>query len=157
MAEDCEKKAADLAFDLTKQFLTLAFGGIAFVAGLSFSSPGAVSSILLWWVIGVFGASAVLGLVVLMHGVNLLGEKKTFDVYVSSLRILSLLQIASMLTGTVLLIPILNSRSEKKTGLGNVMELKVSPQQTLTYPIDPNKSATVEFENGKLKITETKK
>ena len=52
--EDCQKKAADLGFDLTKQFLTLAFAGIAFVVGLSFSTPGAVSSVLLWLVIAVF-------------------------------------------------------------------------------------------------------
>lgn len=60
--EDCQKKAAELGFDLTKQFLTLAFAGIAFIVGLSFNTPGAVSSATLWLVIGTFGASAALGL-----------------------------------------------------------------------------------------------
>ena len=88
MVEECEKKAAEVGFDLTKQFLTLAFAGIAFVVGLSFDTPGAVSSLMLWLVIEHL-ASAVLGLGFLMHGVNLLNIQKSFDIYASTLRILA--------------------------------------------------------------------
>src|SRR5947208_13874125 len=88
---DCQKKAAELGFDLTKQFLTLAFAGIAFVVGLSFNAPGAVSSVLFWSVILTFALSAILGLSFLMHGVNLLSVQKTYDIYASSLRFLAVL------------------------------------------------------------------
>src|ERR1035438_9425408 len=79
MTEECEKKAAELGFDLTKQFLTLAFAGIAFVVGLSFNTPGAVSSLMLWLVIGVFGGSVLLGLLFLMRGVSLLSVEKSYN------------------------------------------------------------------------------
>src|SRR5437016_12654560 len=97
---DCQKKAAELGFDLTKQFLTLAFAGIAFVVGLSFNTPGSISSLMLWLVIATFGLSAVLGLLFLMRGVNLLSVQKTYDIYASSLRFLATLQIIFMLVGT---------------------------------------------------------
>jgi len=60
MPQDHEQEAAKLSFDLTKQFITLAIGGIAFVVGLSFSTPTAISSVLLWITIAVFALSAVL-------------------------------------------------------------------------------------------------
>lgn len=89
MSQDCEKKAAELSFDLTKQFLSLAFAGIAFVVGLSFNSPGAVSSLMLWTVVSVFALSAALGLMFLMHGVSRLSTAKSYDVYATSLRFLA--------------------------------------------------------------------
>jgi len=156
--DDCVKKAAELGFDLTKQFLTLAFAGIAFVVGLSFSSPDAVSSLMLWFVIGTFGLSAILGLFFLMHGVSLLSIQKTYDIYASSLRILATLQIVLMLIGTVMLVPILNARPAKKSvASGTSMEIKVGAEKSVRYPIDPNKNLTVEFDDGKVKITDTKK
>src|SRR5579863_7056845 len=110
MAEECEKKAAEIGFDLTKQFLTLAFAGIAFVVGLSFNTPGSVSSLMLWLVIVAFGGSALLGLLFLMRGVNLLSVQKSYDIYASSLRGLSIVQIIFMLIGTGLLVTILKER-----------------------------------------------
>ena len=59
MADNHEQDAANLSFDLTKQFITLAIGGIAFVVGLSYSSPSAVSSVLLWLTVLVFGLKHV--------------------------------------------------------------------------------------------------
>src|ERR1019366_7757720 len=101
--QDCQKKAAELGFDLTKQFLTLAFAGIAFVVGLSFNTPGTVSSLMLWLVIGVFGGSVLLGLLFLMRGVSLLSVEKSYNIYAPSLRGLAILQIILMLVGTVFL------------------------------------------------------
>jgi len=156
--DDCQKKAAELGFDLTKQFLTLAFAGIAFVVGLSFSSPDAVSSLMLWLVIGTFGLSAVLGLLFLMHGVSLLGVQKTYDIYASSLRVLSTIQIVLMLIGTVMLVPILNTRPSKKSSVPpSSVEIKLGTEKILRYPMDPNKNLTVEFDDGKVKIIETGK
>jgi hypothetical protein len=153
---ECDKKATELGFDLTKQFLSLAFAGIAFVVGLSFSTPGSVSSMLLWCTVIAFGLSAVLGLLFLMTGVNQLSVKKSYDIYAASLRFLSIFQILLMLGGTALLVPILQRRPNQKSGaVSNQIELK-NGQQSVVYPIDPNKSHTIELENGKVKITETK-
>jgi hypothetical protein len=149
---ECEKKAAELAFDLTKQFLTLAFAGIAFVVGLWFNTPGTVPSVLLWCVIASFGLSTVLGLGFLMHGVNLLSIQNTYDIYASSLRVLAVFQIFLVLLGSVFLVMILGGHKTASKAAALSIEIKTG-QQTITYPIDPNRSITIEIENGKSTIT----
>jgi hypothetical protein len=156
MGEDCEKKAAELGFDLTKQFLTLAFAGIAFVVGLSFNTPGAVSSLMLWLVIGVFGGSVILGLLFLMRGVNLLSIQKSYDIYAPSLRYLAGFQIGLTVIGTVFLGVLLETHPSKATPTAHNMEIKLDSQRSVVYPIDPEKGTTVELDDGKVKITTTK-
>jgi len=153
---DCEKKAAELGFDLTKQFLTLAFAGIAFVVGLSFNTPGAVSALMLWLVIGAFGASVLLGLLFLMRGVSLLSIEKSYDIYAPSLRVLAVFQIILMLVGTVFLGTILKRHSSIQSAITHNMEIKLDQQHTVVYPIDPDKNTTVELDDGKVKITSAK-
>lgn len=114
-SHNCEQEAAKLSFDVTKQFLTLAIGGIAFVVGVSFSSPNAISSFLLWFTIVVFGLSAAFGLFFLLHGVNTLSVQKSYDIYATSLRWLAGLQIVLVLFGVVLLVPILLQRRSPPT------------------------------------------
>ena len=154
--QDCQKKAAELGFDLTKQFLTLAFAGIAFVVGLSFNTPGTVSSLMLWLVIGVFGGSVVLGLLFLMRGVNLLSIEKSYDIYAPSLRGLAICQIIFMLIGTVFLGTILKTHPSKATPVAHSMEIRLDAQHSVVYPIDPDKNTTVEIDGGKVKITAAK-
>jgi hypothetical protein len=153
MADECEKKAAELGFDLTKQFLTLAFAGIAFVAGLSFSTPGAVSNLMLWLVIGAFGVSAILGLLFLMRGVGLLSIKKSYDIYASSLRVLAVLQILLMLIGTAFLVLILKGHSINSTVSQNNIEIKLDALHSVVYTIQPDKNMTVEINGGIVKIS----
>jgi hypothetical protein len=152
---ECKKKAAELGFDLTKQFLTLAFAGIAFVVGLSFNTPGAISSLMLWLIIAAFGLSALLGLFFLMHGVSLIGIQHKYDIYASSLRGLAVFQILFMLLGTALLVPIV--RNGQKPPQANAVEIKLGSQQSVLYPLDPSRNVTVELDNGKVKITDIKK
>lgn len=156
MAEECEKKAAELGFDLTKQFLTLAFAGIAFIVGLSFNTPGSVSSLMLWLVIAAFGGSVVLGLLFLMRGVSLLSIQKSYDIYAPSLRGLAIFQIILMLIGTVFLGTILKTHPSKAPPVAHNMEIRLDSQHSLVYPIDPDKNTTVELDDGKVKITATK-
>ena len=155
MTEECEKKAAELGFDLTKQFLTLALAGIAFVVGLSFNTPGAVSSLMLWLVIGVFGGSVLLGLLFLMRGVSLLSVEKSYNIYAPSLRGLAILQIILMLVGTVFLGMILK-RHPSAPVVAHNLEIKLDQQHTVVYPIDADKNTTVEIDGGKVKITTAK-
>jgi len=157
MPENHAEEAAKLGFDLTKQFITLAVGGIAFVVGLSFSSPTVVSSVLLWSTIAVFALSAVLGLFFLMHGVNILSVQKSYDIYATSLRFLAGLQIALVLVGMVLLCPILYHRpAESVTTPGTNIRVQLTPQQSVSYPVEAGKNYTIEIENGKLKFSATK-
>ncbi len=152
---DCKEKAAELGFDLTKQFLSIALAAIAFIVGLTFSAPGTVSTFWLWTTIAVFGASAILGFLFLMHGVNLLSIQNTYDIYASSLRFLAGLQIVFVLAGVILLVPIVSSRPSKATPAGS-LEVKLTGQQSIVYPIDPDKNTTIEVDGGKIKITATK-
>jgi hypothetical protein len=122
MPDEYKQKAAELGFDLTKQFLTLAFGGIAFVVGISFSSPSAVSTTLLWWAIALFSASCIMGLLFLMRGVNHLSEKRSFDIYATSLRTLSILQILFVIAGVIMLCPIVNHRPPPSSESGATIE-----------------------------------
>jgi membrane protein implicated in regulation of membrane protease activity len=151
MPDEHQQKAAELGFDLTKQFLTLAFGGIAFVVGLSFSTPDAVSTTLLWWAIGLFSASSIFGLLFLMKGVNHLSEKKSFDIYDKSLRCLSILQIVFVVVGVITLCPIVNHRPPPPSAVPaakiSTIEIHINGQSTLVYPIQPEKDVRVEF-NG---------
>lgn len=158
LPEDCQKKAAEVGFDLTKQFLTFAFAAIAFVVGLSFNTPGTISILMLWLVVIPFAGSVFVGLLFLMRGVNLLSIQKNYDIYAKPLRILSGLQIVLTLIGVVLLIPVLGSPPIKKMVPGNnSMEIKISGQQSVIYPLDADKTISIELEGSKLKITAAKK
>ena len=156
MVEECEKKAAEVGFDLTKQFLTLAFAGIAFVVGLSFNTPGSISSLMLWLVIVAFGGSVILGLLFLMRGVSLLSIQKSYDIYAPSLRGLAIFQIILMLIGTVFLGTVLKKHPSNGAQAAHSMEIKLDQQKTVVYPIDPDKNTTVEIEGGNIKITAVK-
>ncbi len=150
--DEHKKSAAELAFDVTRQFLTLAFGGIAFVVGLSFSSPDAVSQTFLWWTIGLFSASAVFGLLVLMNGVGKISEESTFDIYSSSLRLFSIVQILLIIAGTALLIPIVsNGGSANEQPTANI-EISNGGSESISYPIDPASSYEVEVTKDKISI-----
>jgi UPF0716 family protein affecting phage T7 exclusion len=156
--EDCQKKAAEVGFDLTKQFLTLAFAGIAFVVGLSFNTPGTISDLMFWIVIIPFAASVVIGLLYLMRGVNQLSEQNSYDIYAPSLRALAGLQIALTVVGVVLLVPVLRMHPVSKNAPNvNSMELKINGQQSVVYPLDPNKNVSIELDGQKLTINATKK
>lgn len=158
MPDNHEEEAAKLGFDLTKQFITIAIGGVAFVVGLSQSSPTAISFVMLVATVGVFGFSAVFGLIFLMRGVNRLSVEKSYDVYSTSLRILAALQITFVLIGVVLLCPTLFYRSPLNTTgpSANTIQVQLAPQQTLTFPVEADKNYTIELENGKVNFAATK-
>ncbi len=157
MAEEHKKEAAKLGFDLTKQFLTLAFGGIAFVVGVASSRPGAISSLLLWWSIGLFAASSVFGLLFLMRGVNRLSEEESFDIYAATIRVFSAFQILFVAAGVVLLcVVVIRRGGGTANDPSRVIEVKLQNGQFVSYPIEPDKNISVEVEDGKIKVSATK-
>jgi hypothetical protein len=157
MSNGHEQEAAKLSFDVTKQFVTIAVGGIAFVVGLSSSSPTAISSFLLWTTIAVFGLSAVFGLLFLMHGVNTLSVQKSYDIYATGLRILAISQISLVLIGVVLLFPILYNRpAPQPFSQSGDIRIQLSPQQSLSYPVPADKNYVIEIDGTKVRISATK-
>jgi len=152
-----EQEAAKLAFDITKQFITIAIGGIAFVVGLYSSSPTAVSSFLLWTTVVVFGLSALFGLVFLMHGVSLLSIDKSYDVYATGLRFLSIFQIVLVFLGVILFFPILYKRPTSPLPSENgEIRIQLSPQQSISYPVPVDKNYVIEIDGTKVKISATR-
>lgn len=158
MPNNHDEEAAKLSFDLTKQFLTLAVGGMAFVVGLAYSTPAAISSTLLWVTVGLFGCSVICGLLFLMHAVTTLSEKKSYDVYATGLRVLAGLQILLTLIGVAMLCPILYQRPAAKSSKdeAKVIQIQITPQQTLSYPVEPDKDYSIEIEGGKVTFSATK-
>lgn len=147
-----QQKAADVGFDLTKQFLTLAFAGIAFVVGLTFNKPGVVSSTLLWSIVGAFCVSVVLGLLFLMRGVGQLGSEGKCDIYAPALRFLSAFQIFFVLVGVVLLVPILNSSNSKSKTVSQSIRIQLTTDQSLEYPMDANRDIEVIIDGSKVEV-----
>lgn len=158
MAGNHEEEAAKLAFDLTKQFITLALGGIAFVVGLYFSTPNAVSMVLFWSTVGVFAGSTILGLAFLMHGVNILSVQRSYDIYATSLRFLAGLQIILVLIGVALLAPILYYKPTTSTPAAatNSITIRIDQEQSISYPSEPDKNYVIEVESGKVRFSATK-
>ena len=148
MSDECKKEAATLCCELTKQFLTLAFAGIAFVVGLFTSNPGEVSRTYLLWSIWLFVGSAICGFLLLMRGIQRLNEEKSFDFVIPSIRWMSGLQIISFAVGLSVLIPIVYARPAEAAAVRhhNAIELKLTGQQSLTYPLDPEKNVTIEID-----------
>jgi len=157
MASNHLEEGAKLSFDLIKQFTTLAVGGIAFVVGLSYSTPLAISPNLLWITILVFGISAVCGLVFLMHSVATLSIEKSYDVYTNTFRALSIVQILLVVGGVIMLCVILYWRPPPKQATTDSKVIQVQLlDQVLTYPLEADKNYTIEIENGKIKFSATK-
>jgi hypothetical protein len=150
-----QQKAADVGFDLTKQFLTLAFAGIAFVVGLTFNKPGVVSTTLLWSIVGAFCVSVVLGLVFLMRGVGQLGSEGKCDIYAPALRFLSGFQILFVLIGVLLLIPVLNNGKSAPLTQNGTINIQINKDQNIQYPTDPERNIEILIEGTKLEFRST--
>lgn len=91
------------AVDLSKQFITLASGGLAFMAGLALSSGARCSLCMAIAAFVCFAVSILLGLLFVMKAVGLISKESNYDVYTKSLRIVAALQIAAFLAGALLL------------------------------------------------------
>jgi hypothetical protein len=78
-----------------------------------------------------------------MCGVNQLSERKTYDVYATSLRCWSIIQIILVFAGVILLVPIVARHSTEKS---------TAASQGVIYRLDTGKKVTIEIDEGKIKI-----
>ena len=99
-SEMYKKDALILASDMARQFITVALFGIAVLACASVLAP--VSSFLFLLVFVFLGVSVVAGLLYLMHATGCMDADEC-DVYRLSLRIISIIQIISVMIGIILL------------------------------------------------------
>lgn len=97
-------KAAELSFDLSKQFLSIAFAGVAFAIGISTANGRASSTWLFWAAVIVFALSALLGFLFMMRGAADFSSKQSFDIFESGARFMSLFQIVFVVVGVILLL-----------------------------------------------------
>jgi hypothetical protein len=100
---DFAKDSATLAGDITRQFISIAFGGIGFAIGILHTSSAVILGYAAWLVLALFGLSAVFGLLFLMHLTWQVAVEKSYDIYAGGLRILSALQVSIAIAGIILL------------------------------------------------------
>ena len=89
--------------NLSKQFITLASAGIAFIAGLVISSKTGPTYIQTIVIFSFFGLSITCGLLFLMHVIGHINKLDNHDVYTPSLRLLGSFQIILFIIGVIVL------------------------------------------------------
>jgi hypothetical protein len=143
-------KAADLSFDLSKQFLSIAFGGLAFAIGISTADGRASSTWLFWAAVIVFALSAVLGFLFMMRGVADFSGKKSFDIFETGARLMSSFQIIFVFAGVIMLLflhletkrPSVSPREGVRIEFGGKM-ISAPSDTTLDVKIAPDGSIDV--------------
>jgi len=134
-------KAAELSFDLSKQFISIAFAGVAFAVGLSASNGKILLTLLFWIAVFSFALSAILGFFFLMRGASDLSQRGSFDIYQVGARWMSLFQIIFVFLGVVLLLILhLNtvSQNSQMQILINEKGVKVTPEESMRIDVDKN-------------------
>lgn len=147
-----KKRAVEVSFDLSKQFISLAFAGVAFAVGLSAGNGMIATSLLFWAVIALFAASSLLGFLYLMRGAASLSADKEFDIYETICRIWAILQIVFVFVGVAFLLVLHLKFNKKETAdsAGSNIELTVN-QNKLRYKVPTGKDIRVVLDkDGKL-------
>jgi hypothetical protein len=144
---DFKKRAVDLSFDLSKQFISLAFAGVAFAVGLSAGNGLIVGSVLFWVVLTLFGASSIFGFVYLLRGASRLSSDKEFDIYESVCRWMAILQIVFVFVGVFLLLFLHLSYRKRGTDAGNGVDILVNSNK-VHYAVPVGKDIKLTIDNG---------
>lgn len=149
---DQVSKGQDLAFDVSRQFLTLSLGGIGFAVGVTGQQPEVFLTCIFWVAILSFVFSMALGFMFLMNGVSTLGQGQGFDVYGRLPRTLSGLQVIFVLVGSVLILVIHSQTVSTVPKVTNVVvEVASSGEKTsLSAPAGSTVELTVET-NGTIR------
>jgi hypothetical protein len=142
------KDAAYLAFDVTRQFLTIAIGGIGFTLGLAYANPAINSSLLFNASLIVYALSVASGLLFLMHSVGKLSSDRSYNIYSRGLRVLSAMQILLVVLGTILLYCILRNPPESPVRPANGVIVIQTGVNSMTYPHESGKNYSIEFNGG---------
>lgn len=146
-------KAAELSFDLSKQFISLAFAGVAFAIGLSTANGNIASTLFFWGAVILFALSAILGFLFLMRGASDFSIKGDFDIYEKGARIMSLFQIVFVFLGVVLLLWLHLSSVKQNPQLQISIDPKViieNPGSTVKIKVEPNNVITISGQKSAL-------
>ncbi|NIR49256.1 hypothetical protein GWO43_12305 [candidate division KSB1 bacterium] len=88
--------------EISKQFLTLASAGVAFVVGLAISNSQIING-LFYITVTCLVLSILLGLVFIMSVVAHISSEENYDVYSKQLRTLAMVQMVGFFFGIILL------------------------------------------------------
>lgn len=146
------KFAAELGFSLTRQFLTIAFAGIAFTVGVAHTG-GSIEASAAWVIVGTFVASIFFGLLLLMRGVGCIHQDGVFNIYDTVIVILSILQIGTVLFGFAFLCPKLMKEKREPDSSATILNIQIDSGNPSTLPLDGGKitvtfDITVDSENS---------
>lgn len=126
------RDSCSYSVEVSKQFLTFAAGGVAFLVATALTPTSRVSP-LFYWSFGAFVLSLLLGLVYIMQVVGHINLDKNYDVYSRRLRVCSALQLVTTVTGAVLLgvvvFRMLPAREGDASLASGVLEVKTASQQ----------------------------
>jgi len=100
---DAHKASCQYGVDISKQFITLASAGIAFVAGLVVSRKVELTFAQTIGLFSFLGFSIAWGLLFLMGVIGHINKSDNYNVYTCSLRIMASLQILFFIVGVVIL------------------------------------------------------
>lgn len=129
-------KACELSFDLSKQFISIAFAGIAFAIGISTANDSVASTWLFWISVVVFTLSAILGFLFMMRGVADFAGKQSFDIFERGTRLMSIFQIVLVFIGVIFLLFLhLHTKNPSTKTIGNGIRIEFSGN-TIFAPSD---------------------
>ena len=153
-ATENKKNASNLAVEISKQFLAIAFAGIAFTIGISSQDGAIMGSRLFWGVIVVFAISAVLGFCFLMHGVSKYAKGEAFAPYGGGARFAAFLQSLALAVGVGLLLWLHVESVESKSKTGDQrLQIEQTPKGT-TVRVSSGRKATISIsEKDKVEAT----
>ena len=157
--ENRHKESCGYSIQISKQFITLASAGIAFVVGLAIAPNTAISSFY-YWTGGCCFFSICFGLIFIMSTIAHINKNDNYNVYTPQLRFLAFMQITLFLVGIIVLSQILfnkidgNSHQSIKSANTN-FSIKSGNKEINHFLNEKNKPDLVVSESGKIDLTVT--
>lgn len=125
------KDSCSYSVEVSKQFLTFAAGGVAFLVATALAPASRITP-LFYWSFGAFVLSILFGLAYIMQVVGHINRDRNYDVYSGRLRACSALQLLTTLCGATLLgvvvFRLLPERASDSAVVNGVLEVKTATQ-----------------------------
>jgi len=148
---DAHKASCQYGVDISKQFITLASAGMAFVAGLVVSKKAGLTFSQTVYLFSFLGLSIAFGLFFLMRVIGHINKSDNYNVYTISLRILASFQIILFIFGASILGYATINIAKNKPSITDK-----SPASFLEIKIDNREIKQPVFEGSLVEIEMTK-